>query len=100
VEFQGTQGTLIMDVPNYVEGDNVTYYTEINGSPAVVTPRINWNMPHGVEGFIRRTLEALRNGTPAPAEGEQGIITVGILEAIYESARTRREIVFDDILSV
>lgn len=100
VEIQGTEGTLIMDVPNYVEGDNVTYYTEINGTPSVVTPHINWNVPHGIEGFIQRTLEALRNDTPAPAEGDQGIITVGILEAIYESARTRREIAFDEIMSV
>lgn len=100
LEIQGTAGTAIMDVPNYTNDDTVTVYREVNGAPVITKPHLNWNQLHSVEGFIAKTLEAINTGDPAPAEGEQGLITVGILEAIYESARTGREIAFEEILDI
>ena len=38
-------------------------------------------------------VEAIRKGKPSPVPGEQAIITQRILDAVYESAQTRREVV-------
>jgi hypothetical protein len=48
---------------------------------------------------VWKATESLYNGTPPPSDGNQGIIAVGILEAMYQSAKNRREIAFERVLS-
>lgn len=100
VAIQGSEGTAVLDVPNYTDDDTLTYYTEMEGTPVMVKPKVEWRKRHGFTGYIDAVAEAILTDTPAPAEGAQGMITVGILEAIYESARQGREIAFEEIIDV
>lgn len=92
VEVQGTDGTAILHVRNYSNEDTLHFYTEIEGAPVTVVPGVNFDGPQGHTALIIDLVASLRAGTPPAATGEQGLIAVEILEALYQSAVDGREV--------
>jgi predicted dehydrogenase len=95
LELQGTEGTAILNVVNYTKLDTLRFYCEMAGAPVSVTPVVRWNGLWGHDGLLADVIASLRAGTPAPTDGEQGLIAVRVLEAMYHSAQSGREVVFE-----
>lgn len=95
VELQGTGGTVVLDIPNYTREDTLRYYTEIEGAPVTVVPKVRWydGVPYIHPGYLAAAVRSLHGEGPPPSDAEQGLVTVRILEAIYESARAGREVI-------
>lgn len=92
VELQGTKGTAIMNIGNYVKENTLRFYTEIENEPVVVTPRTRSKKPEGHTGLIAETLASLRAGAVPPTDGAQGLAVTQILEALYLSAERGHEV--------
>ncbi len=95
VEVQGTDGTAILHVRNYKNEDTLRFYTEIEGAPVTVIPSVNFDGHQGHAALIVDLAASLRAVTPPAATGEQGLIAVEILEALYQSAAAGHEVRID-----
>ncbi len=95
VEVQGTEGTAILHVRNYKNDDTLRFYTEMAGQPVTVIPGLRFDGPQGHEALIVDLAKSIRSGSEPETNGEQGLVAVEILEALYESSEKRREVVFD-----
>jgi predicted dehydrogenase len=95
LEFQGTEGTAVVNIPNYTKTDTLRFYTEMAGAPVTVIPVVRWSAPAGHEALIADCLACLASDVPSPTDAAQGLIAVRILEAIYHSAQTGREVSFE-----
>lgn len=94
LELQGTDGTINLNISNYGREDTLRFYTEIEGEPVTITPTIRWNVPYAHEALIIDLVDSLRNNTPPPTDGWQGLVATQILEAMYQSAHSGHEIPF------
>ncbi len=94
VEVQGTEGTAILHVRNYKNEDTLRFYAEMAGQPVTVIPSLRFDAPQGHEALIMDLAKSIRNGEVPGTSGEQGLVAVEILEAIYESSQSGREVVF------
>ncbi|MBA3870442.1 MAG: Gfo/Idh/MocA family oxidoreductase [Anaerolineae bacterium] len=94
VELQGTEGTAILHVRNYKNEDTLRFYTEMAGHPVTVIPSPRFDTPQGHEALIMDLAKSIRNGEVPGTTGEQGLVAVEILEALYESSQKGREVVF------
>ncbi|MEP7285229.1 MAG: Gfo/Idh/MocA family oxidoreductase [Chloroflexota bacterium] len=92
MEIQGTKGTVVLKIPNYTWENTLAFYTEMEGEPVTITPKVRLNGLGSHEMLVLDTAHRLRYGEPLPANGEQGLVAVQILQAIYESAKVRHEI--------
>ncbi len=93
VELQGTDGTAILHVRNYKNDDTLVFYTEMASVPVTVIPSVNFSTPQNHEALIIDLVKSLRNGEVPGTSGEQGLVAVEILDAIYESSQIGREVV-------
>jgi predicted dehydrogenase len=67
--------------------------TEHSGRLDRVTPEIyKYPEPAGHREEVRQFIEAIRQGKPSPVPGEQALITQRILDAIYKSGETGKEV--------
>ncbi|MBE6606793.1 MAG: Gfo/Idh/MocA family oxidoreductase [Ruminococcaceae bacterium] len=76
------------------QDNKLTMYTEINGFLADLTPHIG-DLKDSKDAFvaeIEHFVDCIKNGTPCRATAEDGIIVMKILDAIYESAKTGKEV--------
>jgi predicted dehydrogenase len=48
--------------------------------------------PTSHEALVIEAVRSLREGTPPPSDGQQGLAAVQVLQAMYESALSRQEI--------
>lgn len=96
VELQGTEGSAILHVRNYKNEDTLRFYTEMAGEPVTVIPGVRFGGAQGHEAMIKHLIESIQNGEEPTTNGEQGLIGVQILEALYQSADTGREVVLGD----
>jgi predicted dehydrogenase len=94
VEIQGTEGTAILHVRNYKNDDTLRFYTEMAGQPVTVIPGLRFDGPQGHEALIIDLAKSIRSGAEPGTNGEQGLVAVEILEALYESSQQGREVVF------
>jgi predicted dehydrogenase len=92
VEIQGTEGTIILHIRNYKNDDTLRFYTEIEGEPVTVIPGIRFGAPQGHEGLIRDIMDSLRREVTPATDGMQGLASVTILEALYQSAASGHEV--------
>lgn len=92
IELHGTEGTAVMSIENYRKEDSLRLYTEIAGVPATVSPSLVWGMesPHTL--LIADVLDAIVQDRLSPTDGVQGYTAVRVLEAMYQSAATGREV--------
>ncbi|MDW8300147.1 MAG: Gfo/Idh/MocA family oxidoreductase [Anaerolineae bacterium] len=95
LELNGTDGTAVMHVVNYVQDGTVQFYTEVAGQPVAVVPKLRWDGIYGHEALIAESMAALVNNQPAPVEARHGVIGVQVIEALYRSSQTRREVVLE-----
>lgn len=70
--------------------DPLRIYTDINGIPSDITPSYPQVAGHIME--IKHFVDCLVNGTELISTGEHGLEVVRILDAIYKSAATGKEI--------
>jgi len=95
LEFLGTEGSIIINIPNYTREDTLRYYTTLHGEAVTVTPDIRWysgtNYSHA--GFLEVAVQHLTNGTPAPSTAIESLTMTRILEGIYQSAEKGKELI-------
>ncbi|MFQ3535839.1 MAG: Gfo/Idh/MocA family oxidoreductase [Aggregatilineales bacterium] len=92
LELNGTEGTAVLHVVNYVQEGTVQFYTELAGQPVVIAPSLRDGGIHGHEALIVESMAALVSGAPLPVDVRHGVIGVQVVEALYRSSRTRREV--------
>jgi predicted dehydrogenase len=97
MELQGTNGTVVLNVANYKLDDTLRFYTELEGEPATVIPNIRVSGPQGHEALIIEVIRSLRENSTPPSDGFQGLAAVQVLQAMYESARTGREVSIEQV---
>ena len=92
ITLLGTEGTVELYVANYARQDTLTFYTEVNGAPVVVNPRIvgeDTDHKYAVAEFIR----CIQEDVPPDASAEKGLVIINVIDAIYQSAKLGREVV-------
>ncbi len=94
VELQGSEGTAILHVRNYRNEDTLRFYSEVEGEPVTTIPTVRFGRAGGHELLVKNLAASLRAGTPPSTTGEQGLMGVKILQAIYESSEAGHEIAF------
>ena len=86
----GTEGGAFLDLFDITK---TRIYREESGtltdSSPVFLPEVGWH-----ESEIRSYVQAILDDTPVEVPGEQGLMVTRILDAIYESSETGREVVF------
>jgi predicted dehydrogenase len=92
VELQGSEGTAILHIRNYDIQDTLRYYTEIEGQPMSITPSVRFAEIRNHQALVHDLTASVRAGTPPATSGEQGLVAVTVLQAIYESAESGHEI--------
>lgn len=92
VTVNGTKGTIELYVESYAWENTLTLYTEINGSPVTVYPRV---VGQRIDHFkaVAEFVACIKNDTPPPASAGDGLTVMKIIEAIYQSAARQREVV-------
>lgn len=92
ITLLGTEGSLSLYVPNYAKQDTLTFYTEVNGTPVTVTPKVvglDTDHTYAVAEFVK----CIREGTPPAASAQNGLVIMNMIGAVYQSARDGREVV-------
>ena len=91
ITLMGTRGSLELYVANYAGEDTVTFYTEIDGAPVTVKPHIVGSATdhiYAVGEFVR----CIQEDRPPPASAADGLMVMRIIDAIYQSATSNREV--------
>lgn len=94
VSLYGAEGGADLYVGNYADRDTVSFYTEEGGQPVLLKPAIV-NRAAGHELAIAHLVDCLQNHHPVESTGEQGLALMRIIEALYQSAATGREVRLD-----
>jgi predicted dehydrogenase len=85
VEILGTKGGIKL------EGGNATFLTEYDNMLADINLAYNAN----VDGFVAelsKFVKAINGEGEIPATGDQGVIVMKLLDAIYKSCELNREV--------
>jgi predicted dehydrogenase len=72
-------------------GETVSMFRYVNDQPSAITPKLS----SGISGHVRAVhhfVDCALNGKTPESPGEHGLIGLKIINAIYESARTGREV--------
>jgi len=74
-------------------GDNVTLISDINGAPA--TTHVDVPAGDSWTGEMQHFIDSIINDTPTDPGADQGVTMMKMLEAIYKSAETKREVIIE-----
>jgi predicted dehydrogenase len=91
INLYGTEGGAELYVANYTDRDTVTFYEEDCGQPVMIKPSIV-NRAAGHELAIAHLIDCLKNDKPVESPGEQGHALMRIIEGLYESSQTGKEV--------
>jgi len=94
VNLYGAEGGARLYVANYTDSDTVTLYSEECGQPVMIKPGIV-NRAAGHELAVAHLVDCVRASRPVESTGEQGLALMQIIEALYESSATGREVRLD-----
>jgi len=94
VTLYGSEGGSEMYVANYTDHDTLSFYTEESGQPVLVKPNIV-NRAGGHELAVAHFVHCVQNDLPVESTGEQGLALMQIIDALYQSAATGREVRLD-----
>ena len=92
LHLYGTEGGVELDVRNYCLSDTVRVFRDLGGLPVD-------SIPHGLQAgnghaaAINHFLHCIREDLTPESTGEQGAALMALIDAIYESAEQRREVV-------
>jgi predicted dehydrogenase len=92
ITLMGTEGTIELYIANYASEKTLTVYSEINGVPVTTRPAVKENDGHDHQYVIAEFIQCIQNDTPPTAPAEHGYVIMEIIDAIYQSAATGREI--------
>lgn len=84
-------GTILCGTRGGVQSSPLRFIREEYGSLTVAEPQI-LSGPSGHAEEIRAFVECIQKDLPEPVPGEEAIITQRILDGVYESARTGKEV--------
>jgi predicted dehydrogenase len=90
VTLYGSEAGAELDVNNYGEHDTVRLFTDRAGQAVSVAPNLRAGGGH--ELAVKHFVEAIRQGLEPDSPGEQGVALMRIIDGLYESARTGREV--------
>ena len=90
VTLCGTEGGAEIKVVNYVQGDTLTFYTDVAGVPSDIQPHLGKGEGH--LATIRQFVDTLRSGDWSSLDGREGLARTRIIDACYRSAAEGREI--------
>lgn len=90
VTLYGDEGGGELAVRNYSLTDTVTFFTEQGGQAVDLRPKLSAGGGHQLacDHFI----DCIRSGKTPESTGEQGVVLMKIIDALYESARTGVEV--------
>jgi predicted dehydrogenase len=91
LNLYGTEGGAELYVANYTDRDTITFYTEECGQPVQIKPGIV-NRAGGHELAVEHFVDCLQTGRPVESTGAQGLALMQIIEGLYESSHTGREV--------
>jgi predicted dehydrogenase len=94
VNLYGSEGGAELYVANYTDRDTLTFYTEECGQPVAIKPNII-NRAAGHELAVAHFVDCVSSGRPVESTGEQGLALMQIIEGIYESSQTGKEVRLD-----
>lgn len=92
IELQGTEGTAILHVRHYSSEDTIRLYTEIEGEAVTVIPVIRPEGAQGHEALVKDLVARIRQGLEPSTTGQQGLLGVTLLDAIYRSSEQGAEV--------
>ncbi len=95
VTLYGSEGGTEMYVSNYTDRDTLSFYTEECGQPVLIKPNII-NRAGGHELAVRHFIHCIQNELPVESTGEQGLMLMRIIDSLYQSAASGREIRLDE----
>jgi predicted dehydrogenase len=90
VTLYGTEGGAELLVRNYTHDQTVRLFSDLDGAPIDLTPRIPKQDGHF--GVIERFVAAILDGAPPSPSAAEGVTRAAIIDACYQSATERREI--------
>jgi predicted dehydrogenase len=93
VHLFGRDGGARILAPDYHKEDSVRVFTEINGRAVNIQPVFSMDDEYARE--ISRFVECVTQGAPNPAPGEQGVVLMRIIDALYASAESGHEVRLD-----
>jgi predicted dehydrogenase len=94
IHLYGDEGGADLYVANYTDRDTLRFYTEDCGQPVVLQPAII-NRAAGHELAVAHFVDCLQSGRPVESTGAQGQALMQIIDALYESSATGREVRLD-----
>jgi predicted dehydrogenase len=90
IQLYGPQGGARILMPDYQKIDSVQVFTEVNGEIADFSPSFTLDDEYSRE--VAHFVECIREGKESLAPGEQGVVLMKIIDALYESAASGREV--------
>jgi D-apiose dehydrogenase len=101
IEIDGTEGTLRLG-----QGYNLTVTNAAGTTKQDVSPQVlPWNSKpwHNIQESValieQHWVESLNNGTEPATSGRDNLQTIALVEAVYESARTKRTVIVSELLA-
>jgi predicted dehydrogenase len=95
VTLYGSEGGSEMYVANYTDRDTLSFYTEECGQPVLIKPAIV-NRASAHELTVDHFVHCVQNNKPVESTGEQGLALMKIIDALYQSAASGREVRLDE----
>ena len=91
VELLGSTGGIRLFVRDYATDATIRLYSDVQGVPAVTTPTV-FAPTRQHKMVIEQFLATIRSGHWADSYGQYALHRTRIIDAVYESARTNREV--------
>ena len=91
VELLGATGGVRLFVRDYATDDTIRLYGDLNGAPVVTAPTVHVPGGHHL-AVIEEFVATVRSGRWADAYGQYALHRSRVLDAVYESARSGREV--------
>lgn len=92
ISLFGTEGTIELYVKNYAAEDTLTFYTELNGVPVATHPMVK-GVKADHDYAIAEFVHCVREDRLPTATAEEGQTILQIIDAIYRSTESEREVV-------
>ena len=92
IRLFGRDGGAHLVMPNDDSADTVHVTTEIAGQQVDLSPRFTFNPDDSYYAEVRHFVECIREGRETLAPGEQGVTLMRIVDALYESAATGKQV--------
>ena len=94
ITLNGTKGTIEFYVENYAAENTLTFYTEIEGQPVTIRPGIVGERSDHLYA-VTEFVNCIKEDIAPSATASDGLTVMKIIDAIYESAATNREVALE-----